>query len=139
MSVDLKAVALALALPLASCATTSPEPAATPPAPVAPPPRPFVECKLTHRDGGTPAPVRAVSNAMQAIKSKVGGCFDRYKQPGTAGLAIEVSADGTLESVGIYGDLGDSDEAHCIEDVARSLQLPITGDPYSLCYPFTMR
>ena len=32
-----------------------------------------------------------------------------------------------------------ADEAHCIEGVARALQLPITGDPYSFCYPFILR
>jgi hypothetical protein len=130
-------VALTLTVSCASAPSPSPAPPIKQSTWTAPTPHPSA-CRLAHVDGAHPDKAAIVA-AMASISARVRDCFDRGRQLGEADVAIDVSANGALESVRVDGELAGTDEARCIENATRDAQLPPFSDAYSICYPYIFR
>jgi len=74
---------------------------------------------------------------MSRIVPRVRECFDSLHVLGRYVLNLDVAGDGTLEHICVDGD--DTQMALCIGDTAKSIILPMDGQPYSFSYPYEFR
>jgi hypothetical protein len=119
----------------------APEPKA---APAAKPARGSAAAKPAAADDGDDdqsAPGQdAVEAALDALSSRVRGCFVKYQIKGTARVRLVATPAGTAQSVNVTGDFEDTPTGLCVEAVVSGAKLPtFKGPPLKLSQSYQLR
>ena len=81
-----------------------------------------------------------IVSGMQKIKGRVGSCFDQYKVPGMANVAVTISGSGRVSSASVTGQFAGTPTGDCVARAAKSASFPkFKGSPQSIVYPFILR
>jgi len=81
-----------------------------------------------------------IVSGMQKIKARVGGCFDQYKVPGMANVAVTIAGNGHVSSASVTGQFAGTPTGDCVSKAAKSASFPkFKGSPQSIVYPFILR
>jgi predicted Zn finger-like uncharacterized protein len=144
-----------------SAAAPPPEPAPAPPPSKKAKPKDDLDSLLDNATGGSSAP-RAhqaaaapaaddpslpeqlargdIQAGMSAVKGRVQGCFDQYKVPGTAVVAITIDKTGKVKSASVGGALSGTPTGDCVARAAKTATFKrFRGAPMSISYPFILR
>jgi hypothetical protein len=82
----------------------------------------------------------AVEAALDALSSRVRGCFVKYQIKGTARVRLIATPAGTAESVNVTGDFEDTPTGLCVEAVVSGAKLPsFKGAPLKLSQSYQLR
>jgi outer membrane biosynthesis protein TonB len=82
----------------------------------------------------------AVEAALDALATKVRGCFVKYQIKGTARVRLVATPSGSAESVNVTGDFEDTPTGMCVEAVVSSAKLPaFKGPPLKLSQSYQLR
>jgi predicted Zn finger-like uncharacterized protein len=82
----------------------------------------------------------AIVSGMQKIKPRVGSCFDQFKVPGMANVAVTISGSGRVSSANVTGQFAGTPTGDCVAKAAKSASFPkFKGAPQSIVYPFILR
>ena len=98
-------------------------------------------CAETQKPATTPAPPPppdkiAIARTMARIAAGAAGCYDRYRRRGTAPVRMNVADDGHVLAATVVGELAGSEQARCIEALARTLSFAPRGNAVTFTYPF---
>lgn len=81
-----------------------------------------------------------IVSGMQKIKSRVGSCFDQFKVPGMANVAVTIGGSGRVSSASVTGQFAGTPTGDCVAKAAKSASFPkFKGSPQSIVYPFILR
>ncbi|HXU71669.1 MAG TPA: GYF domain-containing protein [Polyangia bacterium] len=81
-----------------------------------------------------------IVSGMQRIKGRVGGCFDQYKVPGMANVAVTIAGSGRVSSANVTGQFAGTPTGDCVAKAVKSASFPkFKGSPQSIVYPFILR
>jgi hypothetical protein len=81
-----------------------------------------------------------VERALDALSSKVRGCFVKYQIKGTARVRLVAMPAGKAESVNVTGDFEDTPTGLCVESVLTEAKLPtFKGPPLKLSQSYQLR
>ncbi|MGZ3443087.1 MAG: hypothetical protein ACXVDD_26380, partial [Polyangia bacterium] len=81
-----------------------------------------------------------IVGGMQKIKPRVGSCFDQFKVPGMANVAVTISGSGRVSSANVTGQFAGTPTGDCVAKAAKSASFPkFKGAPQSIVYPFILR
>jgi predicted Zn finger-like uncharacterized protein len=81
-----------------------------------------------------------VKEGMGKIKSRVSACFDQYKVPGMATVALTISNSGRVSSANVTGQFAGTPTGECVAKAARGASFPrFKGAQQSIVYPFILR
>jgi hypothetical protein len=82
----------------------------------------------------------AVEAALDALSSRVRGCFVKYQIKGTARVRLVATPAGTAQSVNVTGDFEDTPTGMCIEAIISGAKLPtFKGAPVKLSQSYQLR
>ncbi len=82
----------------------------------------------------------AVEAALDALSSRVRGCFVKYQIKGSARVRLIATPAGTAESVNVTGDFEDTPTGLCVEAVVSGAKLPtFKGAPLKLSQSYQLR
>jgi hypothetical protein len=82
----------------------------------------------------------AVEGALDALSSRVRGCFVKYQIKGTARVRLVATPAGKAESVSVTGDFEDTPTGLCVESVVSEAKLPtFKGPPLKLSQSYQLR
>jgi hypothetical protein len=82
----------------------------------------------------------AVEAALDALATKVRGCFVKYQIKGTARVRLVATPSGAAESVNVTGDFEDTPTGMCVEAVISGAKLPsFKGPPLKLSQSYQLR
>jgi hypothetical protein len=91
-------------------------------------------------DDQSPPGQDAVEAALDALSTKVRGCFVKYQIKGTARVRLVATPGGTTESVHVTGDFEDMPTGLCVEEVISNAKLPtFKGPPLKLSQSYQLR
>jgi hypothetical protein len=81
-----------------------------------------------------------VERALDALSSKVRGCFVKYQIKGTARVRLVAMPAGKADSVNVTGDFEDTPTGLCVESVINDAKLPtFKGPPLKLSQSYQLR
>jgi hypothetical protein len=81
-----------------------------------------------------------IQSGMRKIASKVQGCYDRFRAPGSAFVTITIAPAGVVSAVQIKGVFAGKPTGACLEAAARLAVFPrFKGQPVTITYPFILR
>jgi hypothetical protein len=81
-----------------------------------------------------------VERALDALSSKVRGCFVKYQIKGTARVRLVAMPAGKADSVNVTGDFEDTPTGLCVEAVINDAKLPtFKGPPLKLSQSYQLR
>jgi hypothetical protein len=91
-------------------------------------------------DDDSPPGQDAVEAALDALSSRVRGCFVKYQIKGTARVRLVATPSGTAESVNVTGEFEDTPTGMCVEAVISGAKLPaFKGSPLRLSQSYQLR
>ena len=61
---------------------------------------------------------------MQKIKGRVAGCFDQFKVPGMANVAVTIGGNGHVSSASVTGQFAGTPTGDCVSKAAKSASFP---------------
>jgi hypothetical protein len=93
----------------------------------APAPKPAAEEAAD--DDQTPPGQDEVEAALDALATRVRGCFVKYQIKGTARVRLVATPSGTPESVSVTGEFEDTPTGLCVESVVASAKLATFKGP----------
>jgi hypothetical protein len=122
----------------------APEPKAPAPRPAraaaAVAPKPVGAADDTPDDDQSAPGQDAVEAALDALASRVRGCFVKYQIKGTARVRLVATPAGTADSVNVTGDFEDTPTGLCVEGVVSGAKLPtFKGPPLKLSQSYQLR
>jgi hypothetical protein len=117
---------------------------------------PEAKAPATAKPARTPAPAKAAADtgdddqsapgqdaveaALDALSTRVRGCFVKYQIKGTARVRLIATPAGTAESVNVTGDFEDTPTGLCVEAVVSGAKLPsFKGAPLKLSQSYQLR
>jgi len=81
-----------------------------------------------------------IVNGMQKIKSRVSSCFDQFKVPGMANVAVTIAGSGRVSSSNVTGQFAGTPTGDCVAKAVKGASFPkFKGSPQSIVYPFILR
>ena len=81
-----------------------------------------------------------VERALDALATKVRGCFVKYQIKGTARVRLVATPAGKADSVNVTGDFEDTPTGLCVESVLSEAKLPsFKGPPLKLSQSYQLR
>ena len=81
-----------------------------------------------------------IQAGMTAVKGRVQACFDQYKVPGTAIVALVIAKTGKVQTANVGGALSGTPTGDCVSKAAKSATFKrFRGAPMSISYPFILR
>jgi predicted Zn finger-like uncharacterized protein len=82
----------------------------------------------------------AIVGGMSKVKGKVAACYDQYKVPGMANVAVTIAKSGTVSSASVSGAFAGTPTGACVEKAVKSATFPkFKGAAQSINYPFILR
>ncbi|MDB4964841.1 MAG: glycine-rich protein [Myxococcales bacterium] len=82
----------------------------------------------------------AIVGGMSKIKPRVGACFDQYKVPGMANVAVTIGSNGRVSSASVTGQFAGTPTGDCVAKAAKSASFPRSkSNSQSIVYPFILR
>jgi hypothetical protein len=77
---------------------------------------------------------------MGRVSGRVRGCFDQYKVPGTANVAITIGNSGRISSASVTGQFAGTPTGDCVAKAVKSASFGrFKGAPQSIVYPYVFR
>jgi hypothetical protein len=81
-----------------------------------------------------------VERALDALATRVRGCFVKYQIKGTARVRLVATPAGKAESVNVTGDFEDTPTGLCVESIVSEAKLPaFKGPPLKLSQSYQLR
>ncbi len=81
-----------------------------------------------------------IVGGMKSVSGKVGACFDQFKVPGLAMVAVTIGKNGRVSSANVTGAFAGSPTGDCVSRAVKSASFPkFKGAPQSINYPFSLR
>ena len=82
----------------------------------------------------------AIVAGMSRVKPRVIGCFDQFKVPGTANVAITINGGGRVSTANVTGQFAGTPTGECVAKAAKSASFPkFKGAAQSIVYPYILR
>jgi len=82
----------------------------------------------------------AIVGGMSKVKGKVAACYDQFKVPGMANVAVTIAKSGTVQSASVSGAFAGTPTGSCVEKAVKSATFPkFKGAAQSINYPFILR
>jgi hypothetical protein len=92
-------------------------------------PKAPAEGEAAAEDDATPPGQDEVEAALDALATRVRGCFVKYQIKGTARVRLVATPAGAAESVSVTGEFEDTPTGLCVESVVASAKLPTFKGP----------
>ena len=81
-----------------------------------------------------------IVSGMSKVKGRVQGCFDQYKVPGTASVAITISPSGRVSAANVTGQFAGTPTGECVAKAVKTAGFTrFKGAPMSFVYPYLLR
>jgi hypothetical protein len=81
-----------------------------------------------------------VERALDALASRMRGCFVKYQIKGTARVRLVATPAGKAESINVTGDFEDTPTGNCVESILSEAKLPtFKGPPLKLSQSYQLR
>jgi predicted Zn finger-like uncharacterized protein len=81
-----------------------------------------------------------IVSGMSAVSSRVHGCFEQYKVPGTAMVALVIAKSGRVQSANVQGALAGTPTGDCVGRAVKGASFKkFRGSSMSISYPFILR
>ncbi len=81
-----------------------------------------------------------IVSGMSKVKGRVQGCFDQYKVPGTASVAITIANSGRVSSANVTGQFAGTPTGECVAKAVKTAGFTrFKGSPMSFVYPYLLR
>ncbi|HEX4462986.1 MAG TPA: GYF domain-containing protein [Polyangia bacterium] len=81
-----------------------------------------------------------IVSGMSKVKGRVQGCFDQYKVPGMATVAITIGTSGRVSSANVTGQFAGTPTGDCVAKAVKSAGFSrFKGSPISFVYPYQLR
>jgi predicted Zn finger-like uncharacterized protein len=81
-----------------------------------------------------------IVGGMKKIGGKVGACFDQFKVPGLAMVAVTIGKSGRVQSASVSGAFSGTPTGDCVSRAVKSATFPqFKGASQSINYPFSLR
>jgi hypothetical protein len=105
----------------------------------APEPRPTLPDTIHRPLTVQPTKADVIVGMLQA-KTPVVRCYDQYRSPGLAKIAIVVAPTGEVLEAAVHESLTPAEFRDCIVAAVRKVTFrPFTGPPFSFIYPMMLR
>jgi predicted Zn finger-like uncharacterized protein len=81
-----------------------------------------------------------IVSGMSKVKGRVQGCFDQFKVPGTANVAITISNSGRVSAANVTGQFAGTPTGECVAKAVKTAGFSrFKGSPMSFVYPYLLR
>jgi len=81
-----------------------------------------------------------IVSGMQKVKGRVQGCFEQYKVPGMASVALTIAGSGRVSSANVTGQFAGTPTGDCVARAVKAASFPkFKGSPQSIVYPYVLR
>ncbi len=82
----------------------------------------------------------AIVGGMGKVKGKVGACYEQYKVPGMANVAVTIGKNGRVSNAAVSGAFAGTPTGDCVSKAVKTASFPqFKGSPQSINYPFMLR
>jgi predicted Zn finger-like uncharacterized protein len=82
----------------------------------------------------------AIVGGMSKVKSRVASCYEQFKVPGLAQVAVTIAKSGRVQSANVTGSFAGTPTGDCVERAVKGAAFPpFKGAPQSINYPFMLR
>ncbi len=82
----------------------------------------------------------AIVGGMGKVKGKVAGCYEQFKVPGLANVAVTIAKSGKVSSATVSGAFAGTPTGGCVEKAVKSATFPpFKSSSQTVNYPFMLR